>query len=116
MPRGATRAGLAIMIGLALSCGSIASAGHAFGATASVQPPSIDALVSLLRQVRNAYEQPGIHIEPAAKKLGSAPRAFAFVRDDTAYLRYAGRIQSAVGTLRTRTGNPVDRVALLGAL
>ena len=101
---------------VALTCSSVQATGAAVSGSPSKPQPSLGVLIPLLRRVRDYYEAPGIDITTAAKHLHSAQRAYEFVRDDVVHLTYSGRMQSAVGTLRTRTGNGVDHTALLGAL
>jgi len=86
--------------------------------TCSKEPPARanPSLLSLLREVRDDLEWPGIEVSTAAATLGSPEAALDFVRNETLYIPYAGPFADPEGVLRTRMANSVDRSRLLAAL
>jgi RHS repeat-associated protein len=79
-------------------------------------PEAPDELLAALLRARDEVEWPGITVETAARTLGSAAAAYAFVRDGVVPASYPSAFGGAAGTLRTRTGNSVDRALLLAEL
>jgi len=86
--------------------------------TCSSDPPARanPSLLSLLREVRDDLEWPGIDVATAAANLDSPEAALDFVRHQTLYLPYAGPFADPDAVLRTRMANSVDRSRLLAAL
>jgi hypothetical protein len=79
-------------------------------------PPKPKDLLEALLRLRTQVEWPGLDVAAAARELGTKEKAFAFVRDDIAYLGYRGAWGGSAGTPRTRVGNTTDKAMLLAAL
>ncbi len=75
-----------------------------------------EKLLQQLVDVRTALEWPGMNLPQAAGELGDAAQAYQFVKDGVTYVSYQDSYGGAAGTLRTRTGNSVDKSLLLAAL
>ncbi|MEM1443502.1 MAG: hypothetical protein AAGF67_14245, partial [Verrucomicrobiota bacterium] len=73
-------------------------------------------LLSILLELREELEWPGIDIETAAANLETPEAVVEFVRDGTVYLSYPGSFAAPEAVLRTRSGNSVDRARLTQAL
>ena len=84
---------------------------------ASPHKPIFDhKLHSILIELRQELEWPGIDVETAAKNLKTPAAALEFVRNETLLIDYPGELADPVAVLRTRTANIQDRTRLLDAL
>lgn len=77
-------------------------------------------VIEIDRAVRAAYNElpfEELRVEDAQSALGSDPLdLFAFVRDETRWLPYAGALRGAQGVMLDRMGSSLDRALLLAAL
>lgn len=73
-------------------------------------------LLSILVELREELEWPGIDIETAAANLATPEAVVDFVKKDIIYLPYRGAFADPEAMLRTRAGNSVDRARLTQAL
>lgn len=81
--------------------------------------PSVKAnpdLLSILLELREELEAPGIDVKTAAANLQTPEAALTFVREGTMYIPYPQTFADPNGVLRTRVANSADRCRLLVAL
>ncbi|MBA2779935.1 hypothetical protein [Billgrantia kenyensis] len=77
-------------------------------------------VLNLDRAARDAYAElpwEALRVTAAQQAQGSEPDAlFAWVRDETRWLPYAGELRGAEGVMQDRMGSSLDRALLLAAL
>jgi len=89
---------------------------HAGAAAAEADPPSPDAVVAVLEELRGELEWPGLTVDAAAAALKAPQEALRFVRDDVMLVNYRGSYADPDGVLRTRVANATDKAYLLAIL
>jgi len=73
-------------------------------------------LLTILLELREELEWPGIDVKTAAANLETPEAVVKFVREGTIYLPYRGAFADPSAVLRTRAANSVDRSLLTIAL
>ncbi|SDL99730.1 hypothetical protein SAMN05192555_108148 [Franzmannia pantelleriensis] len=112
------------LLGLSLTLAPMASAAMmcpgAPGMSESDQRYLEQRVLNLDRNVRDAYQElpwENLRVSDAQQAVGNHPDAlFAWVRDETRWLPYAGELRGAHGVMQDRMGSSLDRALLLAAL